>query len=64
VKLKQIAMEIGLHINISKTKAMIMSHYEENTDQVNDTFQNNFKKNFYSNCTVQNISAYFLAIIR
>jgi len=32
-------MEIGLCINISKTKAMIMSHSEVNTDQVNHTFQ-------------------------
>ena len=32
-------MEIGLHINISKTKAMIMSRSEVNTDKFNYTFQ-------------------------
>jgi hypothetical protein len=32
-------MEIGLHINVSKTKALIMSHSEVNTDQVNHKFQ-------------------------
>jgi hypothetical protein len=38
-ELKQTAMEIGPHINVSKTKAMIMSHFEVNTGQVNHTFQ-------------------------
>jgi hypothetical protein len=32
-ELKEAAVEIGLHINISKTKTMIMSHSKVNTDQ-------------------------------
>ena len=36
-ELKEAAVEIGLHINISKTKAMIMFQSKVNTDQCSNT---------------------------